>query len=181
MIFGSFLDYIALYLSSLGFEVVGFDLQKNILAHKNFKFVGGDFLETSQKFPDYNFDIAISVSSIEHVGLDVYGGPQGSELDLKVMKRISQLLSPEGILLMTVPFGKPGLYPPRKPFYRKYDIEKLKILLQDFSYTLRFFKLLQNENIWIPSDSTNLESNDGSKPTGVACVLGKKLREARSM
>jgi hypothetical protein len=178
MIFGSYLDYIALYLATLGFDVVGFDLQKNLLSHKNFNFVKGNFLKTSRNFSEGTFDIAISVSSIEHAGLDVYQGPLGSSLDLEVMDRISQLLTPAGSCFVTVPFGKPGLYPLEKPFFRKYDRKGLAILLQDYSFVLNCFRFVTKEKIWVPSDPSELESHDTSYATAVACTSGKNLRKA---
>ena len=122
--FGSFNDIVAIELASLGLVVTAFDLTQNVFVHPNFKSVVGDFLETSKVFEDGSFDVAYALSSLEHVGLEVYGQNFNEVGDKQVVKIIERLLKPHGRFLLTVPFGKKGLYPRAKPTYRKYATSK---------------------------------------------------------
>lgn len=55
------------------------------------------------------FDVAVSISSIEHDGLGRYGDPIDPNGDLKAMEKIKELLKPEGLLFFSVPVGSDAL------------------------------------------------------------------------
>ena len=68
-------------------------------------------------FAPASFDVITCISTVEHVGLDVYGqGPDefGDEVALRHMRR---LLRPGGRLLLTVPYGRRVV----GAWYRVYD------------------------------------------------------------
>jgi hypothetical protein len=55
------------------------------------------------------FDVAVSISSIEHDGLGRYGDPIDPAGDLKAMQKIKELLTPDGYLILAVPVGRDAL------------------------------------------------------------------------
>lgn len=51
------------------------------------------------------FDVALSISSLEHAGLGRYGDPLDPDADLMAMRDLARLLKPGGRLLVAVPVG----------------------------------------------------------------------------
>jgi SAM-dependent methyltransferase len=175
LVFGGWNDFAALQLASLGFNIVAFDLQDNVFHHPNFKYVKGDFLVTSKDFMDNYFEAAIALSSIEHVGLDAYKGPLIESGDELVVKQIHRLLKPGGTFIFTVPFGRKGAYPKKKPNYRKYDREALHHLLQDFKIVDMACYGCSPTLEWLPMGPDKLENEaEADTPRGVIGVCAQK-------
>ena len=107
-------------LAELGFDVTVIDIADVI--HGKAKFVKENIL--TYEFPEGTFDIIISISTVEHIGLSSYKqtklDPDG---DIKTMHKIYKWLKPNGIAIITLPFGKPH-HPPS--FERVYNNETLK-------------------------------------------------------
>jgi len=55
------------------------------------------------------FDVAVSISSVEHDGLGRYGDPIDPNGDLRAMEELKTLLRPNGLLIMAVPLGRDAL------------------------------------------------------------------------
>lgn len=175
LVFGGWNDFAALQLASLGFNVTAFDLQDNVFHHPNFKYVKGDFLITSKDFMDNYFDAAISISSLEHVGFDVYDGPLIESGDEMVVKQLYRLLKPGGIFTFTVPFGRKGIYPKKKPTYRKYDRKAIRYLLKDFQIKNMVCFGCSPTLEWSPTDPVKLENeSEIDVPRGVIGVCAQK-------
>lgn len=175
LVFGCFNDFAAIQLASVGFEVFGFDLQDNVFRHPNFKFIKGDFLQTSKRFPDDFFELGFALSSIEHAVINSHSGQIIEKGDEKVVAEIHRLLKPGGRFLLTVPFGRTGLCPRKKPTYKKYDRSSLKQLLKDFYvYYSRYFGCTA-DGAWLPFAPETLENEQPSDiPRGVACICARK-------
>lgn len=175
LVFGCFNDFAAIQLASVGFEVFGFDLHDNVFNHPNFKFFKGDFLQTSKRFPDGFFELAFALSSIEHAVVDVRSKQIIENGDEKVVAEIHRLLKQGGRFLLTVPFGRAGLYPRKKPTYKKYDRSSLMSLLRGFHvYCSRYFSCTTN-GTWLPSTPEILENEEPSDtPRSVACICARK-------
>lgn len=107
-------------LAELGFDVTVIDI--NDVKHGKAKFIKENIL--TYEFPEDTFDIIISISTVEHIGLSSYKqtklDPDG---DIKTMHKIYRWLKPNGIAIITLPFGKPH-HPPS--FERVYNSETLK-------------------------------------------------------
>jgi SAM-dependent methyltransferase len=113
-------------MAGLGYQVVGIDLRPHPIPHPAFAMVLGDAARLP--FPDASFDVVISLSTIEHVGLDWYGrAPEGSG-DFRTAAEIHRVLRPGGRLTMTVPFGQTE----QTPVQRIYDRKRLDSLLRPF-------------------------------------------------
>ncbi|HSB57696.1 MAG TPA: DUF268 domain-containing protein [Nitrosopumilaceae archaeon] len=88
------------------------------------------FLEDCNKthFDDGFFDQITVVSSIEHFGLDFYGNKiLDEDSDFKSMKELRRILKNNGLIFLTLPYGKES-----KSWYRKYDEARLEKLLDGF-------------------------------------------------
>ncbi len=86
--------------------------ESTMAKRQHVSYMFGDLRETL--FKDGAFDLIVSVSTLEHVGMDnskLYTQDDQhneSQLDdyLKVIKEFHRILKPNGRFLMTVPFGK---------------------------------------------------------------------------
>jgi SAM-dependent methyltransferase len=61
-------------------------------------------VEEYEKSP-VQFDAILSISSIEHDGLGRYGDPIDPWGDIKAMQKMKQMLKPDGLLFLAVPYG----------------------------------------------------------------------------
>lgn len=85
---------------------------------------------TRSLLPDNIFDVITAISTIEHVGLkNRYGITYGD--DEKAIKEIRRILKPNGILLMTVPFG--NKFKTTKN-HRIYTADNLNYMLRNFLF-----------------------------------------------
>lgn len=150
---GSGVSMLPFELATKGWKVWAIDLKSGYfktLHHVNFTFVQGDIRRTN--FHNGFFDIVTAVSPIEHMGLG------SSEVDLngdkKALKEIARILKPKGMFLMTVPFGKKGLYfyPSKNyPSWRVYDYPSLNELLSPLTIETMKFALLDDTMSWRPA------------------------------
>ena len=77
-------------------------------------------------FPAASFDAVVMVSTIEHIGLSVYGGdPRDAEGDTHTMERIAGWLRPGGFVYLDVPYRPDGTGFLADPQYRAYGPETL--------------------------------------------------------
>lgn len=159
-----------LFLSSLGFQVTGFDFRQYPYRVPNFEFVQGSILDLP--FEDASFDAATCVSTIEHIGIGFYNDPKDSlRADLKGMLEIRRILKPQGLLILTVPFGKVSVNHQQ----RIYDQKGLSELLSGFSIeTIKFFKNVQaaqGNNYWEQVSPGQAESLSYTEGTECVCCL----------
>jgi len=164
---GCFYSNFPIQLASMGFKVIGLDLQDYEFTHPNFKFVKGDIrtIEFKEKF-----DIVTSISTIEHIGLGFYKEEKDLDGDRKSILAIRKLLKPKGLTFITVPFGKPT----QTDSYRSYDWHSLKILFQGLKLKKILF-FAQKKGKWIPVSRDKAEKVDNSKKVGaIAFVLAQK-------
>ena len=115
---------------------------------KKKSYVYGDLRELL--FKDAHFDILVSQSTIEHIDMNnsIYGydidnnktGEIKSYEFLLVIKEMIRVLKPEGMLLLTFPYGKFENH----DFFQQFDHEMLGKLVTKFSfqgtYSTTFFK-----------------------------------------
>ena len=115
-----------LLLKALNYDVTGIDIRPYPM--NRFNFIKKDICEISE--PKDYFDAITAISTIEHIGLkDRYGITKGT--DKEALRNIHRLLKPEGILLMTVPFGKKYEVLKNHKIYAEYS---LMYILDGFRY-----------------------------------------------
>jgi len=117
-----------LLMQAIGHNVSGIDIRRSNVS--GFQFFQRDICDTH--FVENQFDVITAVSTIEHIGLKGRYGSQENSTDKKALEEIYRILKPEGLFLMTVPFG--ARYEKHKN-HRIYNLITLKSLLNNFSVT----------------------------------------------
>lgn len=118
--------------------------EKRCFWDQSISYVFGDLRETI--FADAVFDVVISVSTIEHIGLDntmLYTGELSKkETDalgfLPAIMEFKRVLKPGGLCLITVPFGRRGVH----GWYQVFDkdlIMKIIEVFQPSDYIIDYF------------------------------------------
>jgi SAM-dependent methyltransferase len=113
-------------------------------------------------FSDELFDVVVSVSTIEHIGLDntlLYtGDTTKSETDAEgfvpAVKEYRRILKKGGVCLITVPFGKRGVY----SWYQVFDralVEKIIEAFSGTSHSIEYFGY--DDNGWKKCEAEDLD------------------------
>lgn len=129
--FGAGTGFVALAAALAGHEVVAVDLEPCAFEFEGTKirYRQGDLNEL--EFEPHSFDQVLNCSTIEHVGLGGrYGSPEEQDGDLRAMEKLAGLLRPDGDMILTLPVGLDGVFP---PYHRVYGAERLPRLLEPFS------------------------------------------------
>lgn len=139
---GSRYSQIPLELVSLGHTVYALDIEEYRFKRKNLTYIKEDIRHTT--FPDNFFDVATIISTLEHVGMGEtsYGDKGEKNGDISAMNEISRVLKPDGIVLLTIPFGKAKFL----PFMRIYDKKRLAKITKNFKISKQIYMLNENEN-----------------------------------
>lgn len=147
---------LSISLATLGYEITGVDLRPYELIHPNFSFVQGDMCRV--QLPSNIFDMVISLSTLEHIGLEsIYGSPASAETsDRAVISVIKRVLKPGGILLLTVPSAS---QPYKDKFMRAYTPTQLNKMLKGFkSVSIQFYRTDPNRQVWKRCQPNELDS-----------------------
>jgi SAM-dependent methyltransferase len=89
-------------------------------------------------FPTGTFDLILCISTVEHIGLPIYGQREFPHGDTLAMRHMRRLLAPGGRLLLTVPFGRAQV----NPWFRVYDRRGLRRLRGGFrTLSAAFYRL----------------------------------------
>ena len=168
---GSTGSQLPLMLAGLGYEVWTIDIRKyeyNGIIN-NLNCVIGDIRETT--FTDSFFDIVLATSTIEHIGLGRYGDYIDSKGDENAIKEIRRIITNDGILLITVPFGKKSI----SKLHRVYDQISLLKLLDNFNIrSITYF--LRTDLFWVKSSIEQVKDIDSSINEGaIACVCACRV------
>ena len=164
---GSSGSVIPLELAHLGYKVWAVDQRTYPLTHPNLVFVRTDACATG--LPPIFFDAAISLSTIEHIGIGFYGDPERERGDDAAMRELCRVLKPSGKLILTVPFGRPC-----ETWQRVYDSGGLARLLANFHVEKSQFYRKHKET-WIATVEAELSDVDSSVVTnGVALIVARK-------
>jgi SAM-dependent methyltransferase len=159
----------ALEMASLGYDVVGADLRELPLKHPNFRMTVADIGDLP--FPDGSFDVVVSLSTVEHVGLNWYSPQQRGTTDHDVIRQAHRLLRPGGRFLLTVPFGRRAV----TPVHRIYDEELLDALLRPFRRIETCFAVRDGDAWLYTEDVGRAAAAESAQRVGaVALVVAEK-------
>ena len=106
---------------------------------RNVGIVRGTIVEPP--FPPGSFDLILCISTVEHIGLPIYGQHEFPHGDIFAMRHVRRLLAPRGRLLLTVPFGRAQV----NPWFRVYDRWGLRRLTAGFRVLSAAFYRLRPE------------------------------------
>ena len=126
------------------------------------------------------FDLILCISTVEHIGLPIYGQHEFPHGDVLAMRHMRHLLArggrpdgrPSGRLLLTVPFGRCQ----RNPWFRVYDAARLRMLTVGYRrLSETYFRLVrEGEGRYDACDRKALQAAgydfDQMRAEGVACL-----------
>ena len=107
---------LAFSLAVLGYDVTALDLQPYPLGHPRLRSIQGRIEEWNEK---RRYNAVICLSTIEHIGLAVYGDEERADADLAAMRRMHELTESGGLLVLTTPVGKAGTSETERTYERK--------------------------------------------------------------
>ncbi len=144
---GSCASPLTTVIKSLGFEVVhGIDLLPSPVRFDGVTYHTGDFLQTPELRPHYG--VVIFCSSVEHFGLaGRYGSPAVPDGDVRAVQKAWELLEPDGLLVMTLPYGIERVV---YPYHRVYNKESalLKYLISRLQLISEEYYCNGTDNVW---------------------------------
>jgi hypothetical protein len=132
--FGAFESTVPLQLSALGHDVTVWDQRPYPFKHSRIRVISDDILADNVT-QDRAFDIVMSISTIEHLGLGNYGDIADDDGDKRAVSALWRMVKPGGRLVVTVPAGKSSV----QRGYRIYDQNRLKEVFP-FPGIVRYFK-----------------------------------------
>lgn len=172
--FGGYESLLPLTLSALGHEVTVLDGRLYPFTNPRLHTVCGDLFGEHGGL-EGAFDVVISVSTIEHLGLGRYGDTQTDDGDRRGVERLWSFVRPGGRLMVTVPAGRPTV----QRGYRVYDESRVRATFPQ-PQTLLWFKKDGREGTWAPTDAQGIASLAYSEPfaampaEGVAFIICEK-------
>lgn len=145
---GSAESTFSLSAASLGFRITAVDPRPLPYTHPNLESFAGPLEQLAP--PVEPFAAAFLISTIEHVGLGAYGedaygdGQPGAAADRALLHRVRELLSPDGLLVLSTPYGPVGV----SEFERTYDDAALTKLLAGWRITERQLVVRRDPLTW---------------------------------
>jgi SAM-dependent methyltransferase len=120
-------------------------------------------------FPVASFDLILCISTVEHIGLPIYGQRAFPHGDTLAMRHMRSLLAPGGRLLLTVPFGRAQV----NPWFRVYDRRGLRRLRGGFrTLSAAFYRLR-------PDGPSTLRQAQGVTSSGCGCYEACRAADLR--
>lgn len=167
---GCYYSNFPIQLASMGYSVEAIDLMDYQLTHPNFKFIKGDITKSNLRKNYYN--IVTCISTLEHIGIKIWGDNDNVEADSIALEKIYLFLKKGGRVIVTVPFGKTGV----SSSQRSYDADSLKTLFKPYFRIkkMAFYKQNRN-NKWLQASLKDMKKVDNMYRTyGMALIIGVK-------
>ena len=157
--------------ASLGYRVTAIDPRPLAYSHPNLE--SHATLLEDWDGPSEPFAAVFLISTIEHVGLGAYGErpygtpEHGAGADLAFLERAGALLSPEGLMVLTAPYGTRD----RTDLERIYDDESLNKLLAEWDILERRIAVRRDALVWEAAEDVE----PGAR--GVVMVIASPKRD----
>jgi 2-polyprenyl-3-methyl-5-hydroxy-6-metoxy-1,4-benzoquinol methylase len=166
--FGATESTLALSLASSGYHVIALDLRPYPLPHPRIESV----VHRAEEWegPSRPVDAIISLSTLEHVGLSHYDTARSHpdlDMDRQLIERFRSWLPPDGLLILTAPFGPWRV----DDFQRTYDSDHLDALLDGWTVLHRAYGFTADLHCWETLDSPPaLDALQGPTPRAVVML-----------
>ena len=158
--FGGYESVLPLTLSALGHQVTVLDQRAYPFKGPGLQSIAGDLFGQSL-LPQKSFDLVLSVSTIEHLGLGRYDDVEIPDGDRLGVERLWRLVRPGGRLMATVPAGRPAV----QRGYRTYDESRIRAVFPPLA-TLLWFKKDGRFGTWSAADANGIASLTYGEPSG---------------
>jgi len=156
-------------LAALGNHVVCADVREWHVEWPNLKFVKGDVIKSGDLIPFESFDVVTCISTIEHFGLGRYGDAEDVNGDIKGLAKIRRYLKPDGLMILTAPYGVGAI---AFPAHRIYNGSRFSKLVSGFKILdKKFFGPIDDQAIYRPCSEEETYSVDPKKGYCVICAL----------
>ncbi|MBM3255692.1 MAG: class I SAM-dependent methyltransferase [Candidatus Omnitrophica bacterium] len=141
-------SFFPLILAGFGYDAFAVDIRKyaiiNKIKYENFRFCNESIIKTG--FPDNYFDAITAISTVEHIGLSGrYGISEDSSADKIAVAEMKRITKPNGIIILTVPFGKAKII---KPFSRIYDRDLINQLINTLKIEKEEYYMQDSRDDW---------------------------------
>ncbi len=157
--FGGFESVLPLQLSAIGYHVTVWDQRAYPFRHPNLDVLCQDLFVTGQAM-DQTFDVIVSVSTIEHLGLGAYGDQAAPDADKRGVEILWGLLNREhGRLMASVPAGKPSV----QRGYRVYDEARLRQVFPRVT-SIFWYKKEGREGVWTQVEADAVANLEYGEP-----------------
>lgn len=159
--FGGFESVLPLQLTALGYKVTVLDQRPYPFSHPNLTVLCADILLSNMPDITEKFDVVVSISTIEHLGLAHYGDSNSKieDVDRKAVKVLWNWIKPGGRLMASVPAGKPTI----QRGYRVYDEKRIKEVFQNIT-SIRWFAKKGREGVWYEVQAEDIKDFVYSEP-----------------
>jgi len=162
--FGGYESILPLQLSAIGYRVTVWDKRKYPFSHPNLNVICSDIFSKDLKIVE-KFDVILSISTIEHVGLGHYGDTVVEDGDKKAVEILWSLLKEGGRLMVSIPAGKSTIH----KGYRVYNEEKIRDIFPTIT-SIKWFAKNTRDGIWNETNSNTIGDICYSEPNGIMPV-----------
>lgn len=162
--FGAFESILPLSLSALGHRVTVLDQRRYPFRHPNLTVLCRDIFDATLAI-DRQYDVVLSISTVEHLGLGGYNDMIMPDADCRGVEVLWNLVRPGGRLMISVPAGRPVI----QRGYRVYDQQRIEQVFPHATTVAWFYKE-GREGIWRQADATAVSDIVYDDPNGVMPV-----------
>ncbi len=156
-------------MASFGYQVDGVDLRNLPVYHPSFTMVNADVAQLP--FDNETFDVVVSLSTVEHVGLGWYTPVADASSDIQAVREAHRVLRKGGRFILTVPFGQAT----KTRLHRVYDLPALELLLQPFTRSDFLFGVRDGEAWSVTADAaTAAKAESSHRVSAVALVVATR-------
>ena len=161
---GSQWSLLPLFLASEGYDTVAADVSPVPIVGSGPAVVRADLRRPP--FRPATFDGATMVSTLEHIGVGFYDERRATDDDLAVMRALRDLVRPGGVLVLTVPFGRPGV----GRHQRSYDAARLRLATEGWTRAETRF-LARRGTAWREATEAEASAIDSVDETNAVAML----------